>query len=179
MFANHLFFGRPPFTAALRARAPGLLSIAAAMGAAGALSRAAMRKVFVKWPNDVWAEGGKVGGILLESVQDDEGCSSLIIGIGLNLEVESGGTTSSGWPIRAPAFLMNPRDPQFRGELLAMLVDDLLEVFKSLEEEDAVGRLFERWRLYDAFTARRFFGASSTVVEPFSVLTVVLIPKGA
>ena len=54
-----------PFTAALRARAPGLLSIAAAMGAAGALSRAAMRKVFVKWPNDVWAEGGKAGGCLL------------------------------------------------------------------------------------------------------------------
>lgn len=140
-----------PFTAALRARAPGLLSIAAAMGAAGALSRAAMRKVFVKWPNDVWAEGGKAGGILLESVQDEEGRSSLIIGVGLNLEVESGGTTSSGWPIRAPAFLMNPRDPQFRGELLAMLVDDLLEVFKSLEDEDGVGRLFERWRLYDAF----------------------------
>ena len=67
------------------------------------------------------------------------------------MEVESGGTTSSGWPIRAPAFLMNPRDPQFRGELLAMLVDDLLEVFKSLEDEDGVGRLFERWRLYDAF----------------------------
>ena len=63
------------------------------------------------------AEGGKGWGILLESVQDDEGCSSPHHRhCGLNLEVESGGTTSSGWPIRAPAFLMNPRDPQFRGE---------------------------------------------------------------
>ena len=139
-----------PVGVALRALPPGLLSIAAALGTARALTQASKRSVYVKWPNDIWAEGGKAGGILLESVQDDAGRASLVIGVGLNLEVDEPGSTGSGWPIRAPDFLVNPQDPEMQGELLAMVVDQVLESFEKLEKCGA-GWILKQWPLFDAF----------------------------
>lgn len=39
----------------------------------------------IKWPNDIWLDGRKVAGILCQLLTDQNGCPSLIVGIGLNV----------------------------------------------------------------------------------------------
>jgi BirA family biotin operon repressor/biotin-[acetyl-CoA-carboxylase] ligase len=39
-----------------------------------------------KWPNDILLEGKKLGGILLESFQDEAGVSWLVVGLGVNVD---------------------------------------------------------------------------------------------
>ena len=82
----------PPSEAALRSFISSLALRDAFVGATG------LESAFVlKWPNDVLLRGGKVAGILLESVGQSDGVTHLAIGIGVNLagaptvdEVEKG-----------------------------------------------------------------------------------------
>lgn len=63
----------------------GLFSFAAALALAQSLPASlAPERVKLKWPNDVLADGAKLAGILLESVNTPRGLA-LIIGIGVNL----------------------------------------------------------------------------------------------
>lgn len=39
----------------------------------------------LKWPNDLWYQEAKVGGILSEMVQEPQGTMGLVVGIGINL----------------------------------------------------------------------------------------------
>lgn len=140
-----------PVGPALQRVPAGLWSIAAAISCAESLTRASAQKVSVKWPNDIWSCGGKAGGILLETVHDAHGVPSLIIGIGLNLETEPGGRTGGGWPITALSLRVDPRDWSLKGELLGMIVSDLLAAFAALTAPDGALRVQECWPDYDAF----------------------------
>lgn len=64
-----------------------LRSFVAALAVAEALERriGPAAAIALKWPNDVLLNGGKVAGILLESVGVGAGISHLAIGIGVNL----------------------------------------------------------------------------------------------
>ncbi|WP_299844217.1 biotin--[acetyl-CoA-carboxylase] ligase [uncultured Paracoccus sp.] len=42
-------------------------------------------RIAIKWPNDVLLNGGKVAGILLESIGSGQGVDALAVGIGVNL----------------------------------------------------------------------------------------------
>lgn len=60
------------------------IPLAAGVGAAQALRRLDPRlEVEVKWPNDLWIRGRKVGGILCEAVSSPTG-AFVVIGIGVN-----------------------------------------------------------------------------------------------
>ena len=66
----------------------GLLSLLAAHAVRRVLVDFRLKDVSVKWPNDVYASGKKIAGILLEGVSVPE-MEAVIIGIGLNLNQEN------------------------------------------------------------------------------------------
>jgi BirA family biotin operon repressor/biotin-[acetyl-CoA-carboxylase] ligase len=64
------------------------LSLTAGVAAAEALEMAAPGIISLKWPNDVWLNGRKAGGIIAEAVTDpSRGLQCVLLGIGLNLNL--------------------------------------------------------------------------------------------
>lgn len=64
------------------------LSLVAGVAAAEALEDVAPGIVQLKWPNDVWLNGRKAGGIIAEAVTDRmQRLDSVLLGIGLNLNL--------------------------------------------------------------------------------------------
>ena len=43
----------------------------------------------VKWPNDILLDGRKLAGILTETAEDAQGCRTLVVGLGLNLVLDT------------------------------------------------------------------------------------------
>jgi BirA family transcriptional regulator, biotin operon repressor / biotin---[acetyl-CoA-carboxylase] ligase len=75
------------------------LSLAAAVSAAEALERLGVRHVEVKWPNDLYCEGGKLGGILIETSGEAAGSSAAVIGIGVNMRLGASERERVGRPV--------------------------------------------------------------------------------
>ena len=66
------------------------LSLVAGVAVAEALETIAPGLVALKWPNDVWLDGRKAGGIIAEAVTDAlRGLVCVLIGIGINLNLAS------------------------------------------------------------------------------------------
>ena len=63
------------------------LSLAVGVVLAEALSDLGVPSVELKWPNDLWIQGKKLGGILIEIGGDVNGDCHAIIGIGLNVKM--------------------------------------------------------------------------------------------
>jgi BirA family biotin operon repressor/biotin-[acetyl-CoA-carboxylase] ligase len=77
----------------------GGLSLAVAVGAAKALERLGTHGVAVKWPNDLYCEGRKLGGILIESSGEVLGPSTVIVGVGINVHLRSQTRKRIGRPV--------------------------------------------------------------------------------
>jgi len=62
-----------------------LISMLAALAVQEVLQEQVSAKVSIKWPNDLFIENKKIGGILIESDLSGQSVSSSIIGIGINV----------------------------------------------------------------------------------------------
>ena len=60
------------------------VTTAAAAIVAEELERAVGRPMRIKWVNDIYNEGGKVSGILVETLNLSPSCRAIIVGIGIN-----------------------------------------------------------------------------------------------
>jgi BirA family transcriptional regulator, biotin operon repressor / biotin---[acetyl-CoA-carboxylase] ligase len=83
----------------LPTRAP-LLSLAAGLALAGAVSEATGLPARCKWPNDVVVGGRKLAGVLVEAVTGAGGIGHAVVGAGLNLLQDAGDLPSGA---RMPA----------------------------------------------------------------------------
>jgi len=103
------------------------MTSAAAVGVCRAIEDVAGAQCGIKWVNDIYYEGKKLGGILVESINDYVEMTSdyLIIGIGINMttapEVENiGGVTSAALADEGYAVEVETLCAKIVGELLAI-----------------------------------------------------------
>jgi BirA family biotin operon repressor/biotin-[acetyl-CoA-carboxylase] ligase len=61
------------------------LSLVAGVAAANALASLGIPGLRLKWPNDLFSEAGKLGGILIEMRAEAAGPVHLVVGLGLNV----------------------------------------------------------------------------------------------
>lgn len=66
------------------------LSLAVGVALARGLAAFAGPGIALKWPNDIVAEGGKLGGILIELAGDVLGPGAAVIGVGINVRLSPG-----------------------------------------------------------------------------------------
>jgi len=106
------------------------LSLAVAVGVATALEKLGARGVSVKWPNDLFCPGGKLGGILIETSGDMNGPTAAIVGIGINTRLGPAARERIGRPaaeIAASTSAMPPRTAVLAGVLSSVAAS--LELF--------------------------------------------------
>lgn len=117
-------------------RDPGGLTLATGVGVAEALERLDVSGIRLKWPNDIIALDGKLGGILTELRSGTSDGVTVVTGVGLNLEIPQDfdlGTESS-WAPRAVDLQALMEDPPGREHIAGALLESLYAAFVRFEQ---------------------------------------------
>lgn len=110
----------------------GLLSVASAVAVMNAVKKLGVKGVSVKWPNDVYINGKKTCGILLEGVTIKGELKEVVIGIGLNVN-----QTEFGSVLHKATSLKLESGKDFRVKDVKKLVyKEIKTTFYSLKSSD-------------------------------------------
>ncbi len=127
------------------------LSLAVGVACAEALRSQGISGVRLKWPNDLWVERRKLGGILIEHRGEAGAGCRVVIGIGLNLRMATAqaSAVTQAW-INADEILQrNGLPPVSRHALAAALLRALDELLRHYEQR-GFSVYAARWSQLDA-----------------------------
>jgi len=121
------------------------LSLAVGVAQVRALSRLGAQGVGLKWPNDILAAQGKLGGVLIEAHGDMLGPSAVVIGIGLNYILPA----ELARRIDQPACALEDVCAAMptRNQLLATVLQELASVLRQFEVA-GFALLRDEWERY-------------------------------
>ena len=122
------------------------MSLAAGIGVLRTLRQFACHEAGLKWPNDILWRGRKLAGLLLEVAGEAAGPVHLVIGVGLNLRLDAAGSAIDQ-PWVDLASIPDVR-VHSRNELVARLLENLLEIIEAYEQTGLAGFIAE-WDRYD------------------------------
>jgi BirA family biotin operon repressor/biotin-[acetyl-CoA-carboxylase] ligase len=122
------------------------LSLAVGVLVAEALAKLGVAGIQLKWPNDIYWQGKKLAGILLELVGDAAGECAVVVGLGLNVNLPSsaGDEIDQAW-IDLQSIVEAKIE---RNELVAELLNTLLPALSSYEA-DGFESYLQRWAELD------------------------------
>jgi len=123
------------------------LSLAVGVAVIRALKTYGFNEVGLKWPNDIYCQGKKLGGILIEVSGEADGPCAVIIGLGLNLflpEIQ-GQTITQAWTDLTE---MSGEKLLFRNKLAGMVLNEILSVVNGFEFA-GIKAYVDEWRSYD------------------------------
>jgi BirA family biotin operon repressor/biotin-[acetyl-CoA-carboxylase] ligase len=124
------------------------LSLAVGVAVSRALSDLKVEGVQLKWPNDIYINNKKLGGILLEMVGDPAGQCTVIIGIGINhcMPEQSAENIDQAWTDLSSVC----NQPISRNALAAFLINHCFAVLSDYQQRGFVNYQDE-WQAIDAF----------------------------
>jgi BirA family transcriptional regulator, biotin operon repressor / biotin---[acetyl-CoA-carboxylase] ligase len=136
------------------ARAMPALSLGVGVAIARALARAGALGVSLKWPNDIWFQDRKIGGVLIELRAEAGGPAHVVIGAGINValtaaaraELEAQGAHAAAV---ADACAAAPS----RNRVAGAILDELLSMLGEFERE-GFAAFREAWLALDALSGR-------------------------
>lgn len=123
------------------------LSLVAGIAVVHALEKILPEEDFqLKWPNDIWHNGKKLGGILIEMLAEAHSNAVVIIGIGLNMNMRQD-DESIGLPWTS---LVQITQKVFDRNLIIMaLIEQLLKIVPTFCQH-GFQKFQETWQQYDA-----------------------------
>jgi len=128
------------------------LSLAVGVAVIRALKQHHFDDIGLKWPNDIYSQGKKLGGILVEVTGETDGPCAAVIGLGLNLflsEIEAESIDQAWTDLSKIA-----GSPSLaRNKLAASLLNALLPVIAEYEGV-GIGAYLDEWRGYDCLKDR-------------------------
>lgn len=143
------------------------LTLAIGIGAIDALLDLGVVGVQLKWPNDLVADDGKLGGILTETQPHKSGAITVVTGIGINVELGEEVDIDSEWS-RQVADLSRIVDTiPARNEMAARIIDTLCATFRDYEAH-GFGIYAKRWPALDWL-----YGRALTIETPQRVVSGV------
>lgn len=131
------------------ANLPGL-TLAIGVGVAEAVKDMGARDIALKWPNDLVAGDGKLGGILTEVHSDGDGGRAVVVGLGLNVDLPNSirYAPPTAWTrkISDLACCMDtvPDNAELAATVIATLIDSI-----GLFEREGLGAFHSRWQAFD------------------------------
>lgn len=131
------------------------LTLALGLGVIDALGELGARGVELKWPNDLVALDGKLGGILTEVQQQSAGTVTVVAGIGINVDLKNSAEIDmvNGWAQQV-VDLESICDVQVSHEqIAAQFMTHLLQAFLDFEAS-GFASMVERWSRYDWLLGR-------------------------
>lgn len=143
------------------------LTLAIGVGVADALEQVGVPDIALKWPNDIVALDGKLGGILTEVQSGRAPGVTVVTGIGLNLQMPEplDPGTASGWAHRAVGLQSLMDEPPARVRIAVALIEHVYLALSKFKGSDADGFL-AAWRRRDWL-----LGKEITVDTPVEAVT--------
>lgn len=127
------------------------VSIAVGVAVARALRAFGATSVGLKWPNDLVAEGAKLGGILLETRNDGAG-TRVVIGIGINYRTVDGLAARLRRRVTALDALLAV--PPARNRVVAEVAREVLAALRAFESA-GLGAVRVEWETLHAYAGQR------------------------
>lgn len=135
----------------------GLARLSALSLAVGvAISEALPAAVGLKWPNDLLAEGGKLGGVLIEARGGATGGCEVAIGVGVNVRLPASSGGSGPGAQRDPPWtdlFRQASETVDRSRLAGQLIA-ALNTACAIFDRDGFEAFAERWRARDVLAGR-------------------------
>jgi BirA family biotin operon repressor/biotin-[acetyl-CoA-carboxylase] ligase len=136
-------------------RASPALSLCVGVAIARALERAGALGIGLKWPNDIWFDDRKMGGILIEVRAEASGPAHVVIGVGLNVRLSAAMRAqieASG--VKAAAVADACAALPSRNFIVGAIIDALLSMLADFERDGFSG-FREAWTALDALRDRQ------------------------